>query len=655
MEISKGGTAAGASTTGDVADIERSAPVPPDMAARNTPEVSGPAAVPPSRGDGVVASAPQKTAAAQEPRAELPGSREISPRRAFAPAAASPADSRDQGRVFGEERRPAGPAIDIAASSRMADAPFIRRPAPRTGADLQSEIGQYFISLQDNLKKAIAQDVAREISSLRAEIRKSDAEDRHYAANTREDLANLADSIVQLSRRNDDDVAALSPKIAEIRLLMDGLATDVSLQGIEACWERIDSELQAAGATRDVLAALTDQFQGLRQQLDDKLASIATATQETAASAPVGRELVELISALTARLETLGRIVSANGRGSLSATDTTMIQRLENRICSLSDKVDLMSSEATLRHQPTYDLAAKIDRLAERVEQMATADESANLDERFEALARQIDRVQKNAPQLEITRHLAAIAKKIDAVGPIGGDDGLAEKLDYLARRMDEIDLGPTGAKQVFDEAMVKRLDVRLADISDRLAFSVVSFSGMEPNGEIEHQMRRLTALLGEAWGDLGAFPAEFDRRMTALEAFVTSNDEFIVEAAQKAAEAVIHANAFDNEPAETTSAVIKPALAAMAEDLQLLENAGRAASERTHRTFEALHDTLIQIADRLMLMDERISATIENKQNMSAEMLEEVIKAELVAALSQEKPKQGLLAGLSRRFTPAG
>jgi hypothetical protein len=95
--------------------------------------------------------------------------------------------------------------------------------------------------------------------------------------------------------------------------------------------------------------------------------------------------------------------------------------------------------------------------------------------------------------------------------------------------------------------------------------------------------------------------------------------------------------------------------LAALAQDVRHLDEAGRAAGERTHRTFEALHDTLIQIAERLAHMEERISTEIEKQGNLSGELLEEIMKAELVSTLTQEKPKSGLLAGISRRFSQAG
>jgi localization factor PodJL len=134
------------------------------------------------------------------------------------------------------------------------------------------------------------------------------------------------------------------------------------------------------------------------------------------------------------------------------------------------------------------------------------------------------------------------------------------------------------------------------------------------------------------------------------MEAFLANNDEFIMEAAHQAAEAVAHSGSPDNAVIEG-----QPALAALAQELRHLEEAGRHAGERTHRTFEALHDTLIQIAERLAHMEERISAEVERQGSLSGELLEEIMKVELGSALNQEKPKSGLLAGISRRFSQAG
>jgi localization factor PodJL len=580
---------------------------------------------------------------------DMPGSRATSVRQSELGGDAMPADNRGIPGTAGEMR-----------NARLDASPSNRTPAQRASVDLQTEIARYFSGIQEDLKRTIAQDVAREIASLRSEIRKSDAEDRHYATTTREDLANLTDSINQLSRRNENGLASLSPRITEILMMMDGLSQEAALQNIEACWDRIDQQLEAIGGAemRKEIAVLNDQTKGIERQLEDRLGTIAIATDEIAASVvPANREFAEQMTALSSRLDGLVRTVSAGGRSGLTATETTLMQRLENRICGLTDKIDLMSSEVMLRYQPTSELSAKIDKLADRIDQMAQGEPSASLDARFDALSRQIDRSQKAMPQLEFTRHLATLSKKIDALDQAGAaHDNLTEKLDYLARRIDEIDLNSNGARQGFGEATAERLEGRLTEVAIRLEeFSHLATAEPRSRDGLEHQMSRLAGLLGEAWGEFGAFPAEFDRRMTAMEAFVASNDEFIVEAAHRAAEAVVKSGSLDDVVAEGMSAKTQPAFAALAEDLRHIEDASRVAGERTHRTFEALHDTLIQMAERLMHMEARMSTAAEKQSDIPDDMLEDIIRAELASTLGREKSKSGLLAGLSKRFGPGG
>ncbi len=99
--------------------------------------------------------------------------------------------------------------------------------------------------------------------------------------------------------------------------------------------------------------------------------------------------------------------------------------------------------------------------------------------------------------------------------------------------------------------------------------------------------------------------PPEFDARMSAIEDYMASNDEYIIEAARQAAEAVLEAHTRNNL-AQTASPADMVLLSELANDLRKLEGLSRNTDERTHRTFEALHETLLQIASRLDVLDQR-------------------------------------------------
>lgn len=100
--------------------------------------------------------------------------------------------------------------------------------------------------------------------------------------------------------------------------------------------------------------------------------------------------------------------------------------------------------------------------------------------------------------------------------------------------------------------------------------------------------------------------PPEFDQRMGAIEDYMATSDEYIIEAARQAAEAVVEAYSRHGGPQGVMPAADMSALTALAEDLRHLEDLSRDSEERTHKTFQALHETLVHIADRLDGMEDR-------------------------------------------------
>ncbi len=181
-------------------------------------------------------------------------------------------------------------------------------------------------------------------------------------------------------------------------------------------------------------------------------------------------------------------------------------------------------------------------------------------------------------------------------------DHVLAERLDYLARRIDEMDFHPPHPVANLDDGAVRRLEGRLSDIAMRLEASTAAPpTDTQALRHLEEQIAHLsTLLMSEPRSGRNHIPADFDRRMSAIEDYMTTNDEYIIEAARHAAEAVVEAYSREGILGHGVPAVDMSAMTALAEDLRHLEDLSRSSDERTHRTFEALHDTLLQIADRL-------------------------------------------------------
>ncbi|RUM26554.1 hemagglutinin [Rhizobium vallis] len=512
-------------------------------------------------------------------------------------------------------------------------APQLREPAPRpapapapafrAGDDTMTEIAQALVNLRQDLKRDISEGVTREMNALRAELReiKANAGDGRFADDMRADMGRLAQSITQLTGRSaGPEAAGLREDFEDLRSLMDGLAREDSLRHMENRWDGFESRLAALDTEglQEELVSLAYRLDDIKRHiggmgespavraLEDKLISIATAMEQFGnLIQPHDRVMSEQFAAMDMRLDEISRAIAASGRAA-AANDPALMQRLESRLSALADQIDLMSHDAASRVNPADELALRLEALTSRVEELTKAEATSRLDERLEHLSYLLERTQKAAPQPDLSGALSDISRKIDALESGAVNDVLAQRLDYLARRIDDMAYQQTAPAATVDDGAFRRLEGRLSDIAARLEEST-SAPPTDPHAlkNLEDQIANLSALMN-APRESAAIPADLDRRMGAIEDYMATSDEYIIEAARQAAEAVVDAYSRNGSMQGAVPAADMSALTALAEDLRHLEDISRDSEERTHKTFKALHETLVHIADRLDGMEER-------------------------------------------------
>ena len=516
-----------------------------------------------------------------------------------------------------------------AYGSQSAERPLPQdsRSASRSNPDAMAEIAQALVGLREDLKKDITEGMAREMNALKAEIRsiKSNAEDRNFAGDLRQDLARLAESIEQIGHpAAAPEAAGLKSEFEELRSLMDGLAREESVRGIENRWDGIEGRLDALDTTalQEELVSLAYRLDDIKRQLggvndspavhalEQKLISIATAMEQLGnLMQPQGQALTEQFSTIDTRLDEISRAIAATGRTTAAAGDPAIVQRLETRITALGEQMELVRRQTV--QQPTDNLSQRLEALTLRVEELGNAAPVARLEERLDQLSALLEKPRTAPADPYLTQHLADISQKIDALEHGSVNDVLAERLDHLARRIGEIDTQAAPAP-VMDDSAVYRLESRLADIAERLEASTAAApTDTLALRNLEEQIAHLSLMISEPREQAASaghddFSAEFDRRMGALEDYMATNDEYIIEAARQAAQAVVEAYGRGGAGGASVPAADMSAIAALADDLRHLEEISRSSDERTHRTFEALHDTLVQIADRLDNLETR-------------------------------------------------
>ncbi|AHG43970.1 hemagglutinin [Rhizobium leguminosarum bv. trifolii CB782] len=540
------------------------------------------------------------------------------------------------------EQRP-DPLAEIRQRQRALEAgrerPFTREPAPqlrepvprpapqaapafRAGDDTMTEIAQALVNLRQDLKRDISEGVTREMNALRSELReiKINAGDGGFADDMRADMGRLAQSIAQLTGRSaGPEAAGLREDFEELRSLMDGLAREDSLRHMENRWDGFENRLAALDTEglQEELVSLAYRLDDIKRHiggmgespavraLEDKLIAIATAMEQFGNMIqPHDRVMSEQFAAMDTRLDEISRAIAASGRAA-ATNDPALMQRLEGRLAALADQIDLMSHDAANRVNPADELAMRLEALTSRVEELTKAEATSRLDERLEHLSYLLEHTHKTA-QPDLTGPLSDISRKIDALENGAVNDVLAQRLDYLARRIDDMAYQPPAPAAAVDDSAFQRLEGRLSDIAARLEESTAA-APTDPRAlkNLEDQIANLSALMS-APRESAVMPADLDRRMGAIEDYMATSDEYIIEAARQAAEAVVEAYSRHGGPQGGVPAADMSALTALAEDLRHLEDISRDSEERTHKTFKALHETLVHIADRLDGMEER-------------------------------------------------
>ncbi|WP_429940913.1 peptidoglycan-binding protein [Agrobacterium vitis] len=550
-------------------------------------------------------------------------------------------------------------------------------------------------TLRADLRQDISESLAGEIGALRSDIQdiRVIAEESREAAGLREDFMRMADSLERIGHPAAPETEALRADFEELRSLMDGLARDSGTQTMETRWSALEARLDTIAPERiqQDLLQLAYRLDEIKQQLgtigdvrsvrllEDKLVAIAKALEHIGQHLePNSQAMLEQFGQLDHRLDEISRAISVAGRHGGQATDPRLIERLEDRIATIAHHLELISEQTA--GFPAGDLDRRLEALSLKIEDLAHQQAAQRLEERLDDLTRMLEMSQRESLQPELTGYLSDISRKIDALDHASLSDKLAEQIAVIGRRIDQIDAQP--AVSPVDETLLRSLDDRLYSIAARLDETSASPSGDgSAIAGLEQQIAHLSALISASPLTDNGQGERIEGRMAALEDYLATSDEYIVEAARQAAEAVM-----DNYARQSPTSVqvagqdqIAETLGVLADHLRHLEEISRGGEERSHRTVEALHQTLVQIAEKLDQMDRR-TATANSEEdradptvaaaqrNASVETDVEPIVDLLPAednidapAHAEARPqnddgkvaKPSLIAGLSRRLKP--
>ncbi|QPC94918.1 peptidoglycan-binding protein [Mesorhizobium sp. INR15] len=523
------------------------------------------------------------------------------------------------------------------------------------GVAMVGKIAVELRGMREELRQQMTAGLQREFDALRVDI------DRAFQSSARSggqasgkgsaelglEFERLSGAIQTLSEKSDDrSVNMLRLELEQVKAALDTLAREESVQKVDRRWDDFDRRWTAFEDRVDAdhrkrsddpgLAMLTDRLEQISnavnnlpeslslRSLEEKVRTLAGAVDHFASQQD--NRGSDTLGMIDERLDEISRaIVASTVAAQANSFDHEAFERIEKRIDSLaqqieevahdrpsnevidrlnimSSRVDELAGRANLPEQAMERLARQIALIADKIDQSPAMPDPEyifqGLEQRFDVLSGMMERRQGDAMEQgnmlfrDLERRLDEVADRLDQRStPQVDSAGIMEAIDArftaLAKRMETRVPDPAG------EAAIRGLESRLEDISNRLDTSAAQVAGIDPAliRSLEAQVAGLSDHLSKPGAPLPEFE-DISPRLNEIEKSLAGTRDSIVGAAREAAE-----NAVRSMAGSTANTA---AVSGLAQDLKTLETLTRRSDERNSRTFEAIHDTLLKIVDRL-------------------------------------------------------
>jgi len=551
--------------------------------------------------------------------------------------------------------------------------------AREDGVEMASRIASELKALREDLHRQMATGLKQEFDVLRRDIETAyNASPAIAGRELNGEIEKLSNAISELAERSDDaGVVGLRSEITHLRGDLDMLAREETVQSVGRRFDAFEGRLAEAPSNSAAIKALADRLEEISaavnmlpeslslRSLEEKVRGLAKAVErflrQQEGKTPATFEAIE------ERLDEISRaIVASTSLRAPAAVDPEPFERIEARITSLarqleelvedrplgavmerlaalSRRVDDIAERAALPEQAVENLARQIALISDKLDCGGGAGEAGQfiqgMEVRFAALSealeqRQVDaREQSIALFKDLEERLERYNKQAHASEKsiIQAFDARFEAMaDKLAER----------SQSAPDPRLLGDLEARLDAISSRFEAATGQIAGIDPDlvRSLESQVSGLTRFLAHPGNNLPAFE-DIGPRLDTIERALAENRGSIIKAAQQAALEAI---------GTTGPRMDIEAISGLADDLQSLEKLARKSDERNTRTFEAIHDTLLKIVERLGMLESGMSApaaATPSKKALADVPPIEPGESELLSSPEEIAPREDALA----------
>jgi len=516
----------------------------------------------------------------------------------------------DAFRAKAAERREAlvaKPAVEPVAAADMVQT---------GGARMESLLDTFGKNLRDEMRRDLGEDVARHLGSLRGDLMHLKTLDQleSLPSELHAGLVSIEQKLTALSESDGGDaLVELRAEVRGISAIVDGLAKDETVRGLDNRWSEICdliSEIDPA-TMRDEIAVMVkrlDEMQVLMTSLPDgdwtrqigaEMRTIAGAVEMIAGQGSDMEGVARELDRVNIRLDEISQAILAVSDKADMAIDNARLERIEALLADLATQDDAVAGGIAVALTPHLAL------LADQIERLGEGGTDSAVLSRLDALSHQVAALSSGGnqePSQAVVEHLEHISEQIETLTVAQASVDF-DRLEALVDRAEARLSDPLPVAGL--ESLHRQLDEITSRLDRGTATSVPASD--DAMRSLEAQILTLSEHLSDRSGLAGLEP-----RLAAIETHLTHGRQDVIEAASRAAEqavaAFLESGADDYEGgAEDLSAVT-----GLAEDLRALEKLTRMSNDRSARAFDAVHDTLMKIAERLESLDRGLNVSRE-------------------------------------------
>lgn len=497
-----------------------------------------------------------------------------------------------------------------------------------------------------------------------------------FSQRMQDEFNRLGESVRHLAERSSEaNAQALRRQFDELNQSVQTLAREETLRHLDRRWDSFDEKLQAFEKRHDAvdpaLDAIGSRLEQMREAIgtlpqshafnaiEDRIGKLAHSIEESLNPQNAPSFEQDTLQQIDMRLDEISHSIVASGQSQHTDQNSARrLERIETRLSELAGQIDssAMQQNTDALFQKLGELSHRIDVLAEG---QALPDRVAEqLAQQINLLATQVSKVMENLSHSDyrnVEARLDAIAQKLEAAEE-RAQEPHPSVLEAMDRRFVALTekLDAQYASRSNDSDVINALEGRLEDISQQISLGLLQQPQYElPDLGDSQAIRNLENQISDIARHLAQPVAELNQikpRLDSIERSIETSRETIIGVAREAAETAVSQVLQNGSQGDNALA------RQLADDMKVLEALARNTEERSSKSFDSVHATLMEVVDHLARMERQMGGKATEARSSVKQTTDSALPVLPVGKLTAKQPEPVRLpVAATLKVTPSG